>query len=44
MNRENIPLATDQPVEFEKEPVKVQDFNGWSPTIFEESKEHASNQ
>ena len=26
MNGENWPLVTDEPVEFEKEPVEVQDF------------------
>ena len=53
MNGEDRLLVLDEPVEFEKQPVEVQDFktpthrfgrNGWNePQISEETLEHHSN-
>ena len=41
-DRENWPLVTDEPVEFEKELVEVQN-SGKLPIILEESMEYTSN-
>ena len=37
MNGENLPLVTDEPIEFEEKPLEVQDFK--IPIILEESIE-----
>ena len=43
MNVENRPLVTNEPLEFEKEPVEVQDPGKFSKHL-EDSMENTSNQ
>ena len=43
MDRENQLLVKDEPVEFEKKPVEVQDLREITHQFQEESIEHTSN-
>ena len=38
MNRENWPLVTDEPVEFEKQPIEVQDFRKFTKHLKESTE------